>query len=351
MHTICLPISKSIANRLLVRAALRGDVFPALPQNNLPHDVALLHRALSKPKKYINVDNCGTAMRFLTAFYAQKVGTYILLDGNERMRQRPIGQLVDALRQMGADIDYVATEGFPPLRIRGRQLYGTTLQITQTESTQFLSALLLIREQVKGELRLQTDITSPYITMTEQVLQGKVSLEYDWSSAAFWYEYVALHKGTTILLQHLTPSDVQGDAVVAELFKQFGVTTEVTARGICISQTETPTINQTTVDFSACPDLYPALFVTALRLGISLHAVGTERLAYKESNRLTVFNDLKPDALFYPSAHDHRVAMALLAADIQTDDIHCIAKSYPDFYHQLCTLKSSSRAGESTTMA
>lgn len=350
MHTIHLPISKSIANRLLVRAALRGDVFPALPKNNLPHDVALLHNALSKPRKYINVDNCGTAMRFLTAYFAQKVGAYILLDGNERMRQRPIGQLVDSLRKMGADIEYVGTEGYPPLRIRGRQLHGTTLQITQTESTQFLSALLLIRERIQGELHLQTDITSPYITMTEQVLQGNVSLEYDWSSAAFWYEYVALHKGTTILLRHLTLSTIQGDAIVAELFKHFGVHTQETSKGILLSQTEPTTTAPLTIDFSSCPDLYPAVFLTALRLGVTLHPVGTERLAYKESNRLTVFNALKPDTRYYPSAHDHRIAMALLAADIKTDDIKCIAKSYPDFYHQLCTLKSLSHAEESTTM-
>ena len=345
MLIINLPISKSIANRLLVRSALRGDLL-SLPTNNLPEDVRVLYNALAHPSDQVNIGNCGTAMRFLTAYLAQKEGTTTLLDGNDRMRQRPIGVLVDALRLMGADIAYLQQEGYPPLRISGRRLHGTTIHIPKAESTQFISALLLISDCLDGTLTIQTDIRSPYITMTQRVLQGNITMEYDWSSAAFWYEYISLHPQATILLQGLSLHTIQGDAIVAQHFESLGVTTTETPQGILLSHNHTPLPHSLTIDFTSCPDLYPALYVTTLRLGIPLHSIGTERLQYKESDRLQAFTSLHADTRFYPSQHDHRVAMALLAADILTDDLACIDKSYPLFYSQLCELKSSYHAEE-----
>lgn len=336
VYIVDLPISKSIANRLLVRSALRGDVFPELPEDNLPEDVSLLYSILTNPQEDVNVGNCGTAMRFLTAYYAQKEGLTVQLDGNERMRQRPIGILVEALRKMGADIGYLGEEGYPPLRIHGRRLHGTSLEIPHTESTQFISALLMIKDCVEGELHIKTEISSPYIAMTEQILSSSsVFLERDWSSAAFWYEYVALHADEAVFLKGLTCSTIQGDAVVSGLFNSFGVNTTATDEGVMLSgNSRMPVKDSLTVDFSDCPDLYPAVYVTALRLGVRLHCLGTERLAYKESDRLMAFDALRADTEYYPSFHDHRIAMALLMADIMTDDLVCIAKSYPDFVKQ-----------------
>lgn len=336
VYVVDLPISKSIANRLLVRSALRGDMFPELPANNLPEDVSLLYNILTANQSSINVGNCGTAMRFLAAYYAQKEGTKVQIDGNERMRKRPIGTLVEALLKMGADIGYLGEDGYPPLRICGRKLHGVSLEIPHTESTQFISALLLIKDCVDGELLLKADMTSPYIAMTEQILSSSsVSLERDWSSAAFWYEYVALHPDATILLKGLTMSTMQGDVVVSELFKFFGVNTSEVNEGILLSKnSQTQIKDSLTINFSDCPDLYPATYVTATRLGVRLHCLGTERLAYKESNRLTAFDNLTTNTQYYPSFHDHRIAMALLMADIATDDLVCIAKSYPDFVKQ-----------------
>ena len=336
VYIVDLPISKSIANRLLVRSALRGDMFPELPASNLPEDVLLLYKILTDNQSSINVGNCGTAMRFLTAYYAQKEGKTVQIDGNERMRKRPIGTLVEALRKMGADIDYLGEDGYPPLCICGRKLHGVSLEIPHTESTQFISALLLIKDYIDGELQLKTDMTSPYIAMTEHILSSpSVSLERDWSSAAFWYEYVALHTDATILLKKLTKSTIQGDVVVSELFKSFGVNTSEVEDGILLSKNNQTQIKDTlTIDFSDCPDLYPAVYLTALRLGVKLHCLGTERLAYKESDRLTAFDNLTKDTGYHPSFHDHRIAMALLMADFETYDLACIAKSYPDFVKQ-----------------
>lgn len=336
MYVVELPISKSIANRLLVRAALRGDVFPKLPDDSLPDDVALLRSALTTPKDYINVNNCGTAMRFLTAYYAQKEGRTILIDGNQRMRERPIGTLVDALHKMGADISYLGKDNFPPLYIHGKRLHGTTIEVHQAESTQFISALLLISDFINGELRLISNIESPYIDMTKHIISHPaMQLERDWSSASYWYEFVALHNNENILLKDLTFSTIQGDVIVSKLFKHFGVTSEELPSGILLSKERNHTLNSPiTIDFSLCPDLYPAIYVTATRLGVELKCIGTERLVYKESNRLTAFRSLTPDTKFYPSFHDHRIAMALLMADIETDDLICTAKSYPNFIKQ-----------------
>ena len=353
MHTVRLPISKSIANRLLILQALHGDPLLGVSDAYLPEDVRTLHDALltilshkdSAATVTLNVRNCGTAMRFLTAFCARlpSPATFIL-DGDPRLRQRPIAQEVDALRQLGADIIYIGTEGFPPLRINGKHLSEHRITTTDTttflQSTQFVSALLLIGKDV------QTNDPSPYIRMTRRLIalyeehsaqnsDTRLLLERDWSSAAFWYEYIALHGGE-IFLQDLQPSTLQGDQCVADLFEPLGVQTrylnEPQQKGVMLSKTDTPAPKNYTADFSDCPDLYPALAITCERLRISLQAQGTERLPFKESNRLQSVKEHRPH-------HDHRIAMALLAADLPCDDTLCIAKSYPDFLQQLNNIK------------
>ena len=363
-----LPISKSIANRLLILQAIHGDEFAGSPtalaswgafitvSATMPEDVQILHRALcliaSSPHCLIDVGNCGTAMRFLTAYAAQLENKVTVLDGVERMHHRPIGQLVDALREIGADIEYLGEEGFPPLRIKGCKLdKDRIITLDNPQSTQFISALLLIGANV------QTNSTSPYITLTKEMIwikeqgtknkdkllttdQTQVTnlgslllapyseIERDWSSAAFWYEYVALHGGE-ITLPGLFRNSLQGDKVVADIFAHLGVTTQYTEEGIHICRSQAILNSKFLIqNFSACPDLYPAVALTCERLGIELQATGTESLPIKESDRLRAVREHRTD-------HDHRMAMALLIAGYEVDDTACISKSYPQFMEQL----------------
>ena len=277
-------------------------------------------------------------MRFLTAYCAQLEGQIIILDGVERMRHRPIGQLVDALREIGADIEYLGEKGFPPLRIKGCILdKHRIVTLNNPQSTQFISALLLIGVNV------QTNSTSPYIYITKEVIKQyqlspfsfHLTVEKDWSSAAFWYEYVALHGGE-ITLPGLFRDSLQGDKVVADIFAHLGVTTQYTEEGIHICRSQAILNSKFLIqNFSDCPDLYPAVALTCERLGIELHATGTESLSIKESDRLRAVREHRTD-------HDHRMAMALLIAGYEVDDTACISKSYPQFmkqFHRINTLK------------
>ena len=397
MPCILLPISKSIANRLLILQAIHGDGLLTVSAD-MPDDVQLLHHALTtlhnasnssqserpvggtpsyspsgRPiaaqaasRSSIELGNCGTAMRFLTAYCAQLEGQTTILDGVERMHHRPIGQLVDALRSIGADIDYLGEEGFPPLRITGKALdKSQPITLNHPQSTQFVSALLLIGANV------QTNSTSPYITLTREIIdqypiahrasnsphcgrpiaaQAASSLEKDWSSAASWYEYVALHGGE-ITLPGLSRESLQGDKVVADIFARLGVHTTYTPEGVRISGNgyresitnseasnsphsgrpiAAPAASNCKIleqDFATCPDLYPAVALTCERLGITLHATGVESLPLKESDRLRAVAEHRTDA-------DHRMAMALLIAGYEVDDTDCISKSYPQFLEQ-----------------
>ena len=352
--------------------------------DSMPDDVQILHRALTtlhnttQSNTTLHLSNCGTAVRFLTAYCAQLEGKTVILDGIERMHHRPIGQLVDALREIGADIEYLGEEGFPPLRIKGCILdKHRIVTINHPKSTQFVSALLLIGANV------HTDSTSPYITLTRELIQYCTTLhnstqcyiiEKDWSSAACWYEYVALHGGE-ITLPGLSRDSLQGDKVVADIFAHLGVHTIYTDEGITIKKDNefliqqhkqlNPTTlrgnqlhaapgakannpcrsreliraevvdivvdNTLSLDFANCPDLYPAIALACERLGIELHATGVESLPLKESDRLQAVAEHRTDA-------DHRMAMALLIAGYEVDDTACISKSYPQFlehFHQL----------------
>ena len=333
-----LPISKSIANRLLILQVIHRDGLLAVSAD-MPDDVLLLHRALttfntlktaetpSTPR--LNVGNCGTAMRFLTAYCAQLEGQTTILDGAERMHHRPIGQLVDALREIGAKIEYLGEEGFPPLRITGCALdKHRIVSINNPLSTQFVSALLLIGANV------HTNSNSPYINITRTLAKHYLptqGIEQDWSSAAFWYEHVALHGGE-IELPGLFKDSIQGDKVVAEIFTQLGVQTHYTNEGIILSllplYQKPDTLHH---NFKDCPDLYPVVALTCEKLGILLDATGIDSLPLKESDRLRAVREHRVDA-------DHRMAMALLIAGYPVDDTDCIKKSYPKFLDQWKTI-------------
>ena len=351
MVSVVLPISKSIANRRLMLQAMHGDPLFEVSDAFMPDDVRLLHDALttllnttpqdtSSPLQ-IDLQNCGTAMRFLTAYCAQKEGSNVVLNGNERMQERPIGQEVNALRLLGADIQYMGKEGYPPLRILGKRLNQAAQRQDALfgreplQSTQFVSALMLIGIDIEKE------DTSPYIAMTKELVRTypqPQEIERDWSAAAFWYEYVALHGGK-MLLQDLQPSSLQGDRCVADIFAHLGVETryvnEPQQKGVVLTKVSGDTFipeRTLVIDFGDCPDLYPAVALTCEQMGIRLQAQGIDRLPLKESDRLLSVRE-------HRTYHDHRVAMALMAADLPCDDTDCISKSYPAFLSQLQTIR------------
>ena len=329
-----LPISKSIANRLLICKAMRGDdlseviASPAFSQ--YPDDVRLMAEHLATMQSarphVLDCQNAGTVMRFLCAFAAQKEGLELTLTGCERMMQRPIGQLVEALRKIGADIRYLGEEGFPPLRIIGKPLDKTPLRMCAPQpSTQFISALLL------AGIAVETNVQSPYIDLTRSVIRdfqaGRISrledVEKDWSSAAFWLEReaVGLPIPEEIFIQ-LREDSEQGDKVAWTLFEKI------------------KSRNLTAWDFSSCPDLYPAAAVACCVLGLRPVFSGLQTLRLKESDRIAAVEEglraisQDPQAVVKTYA-DHRIAMAFLAAGFRVDNTACIAKSYPAFISEL----------------
>lgn len=260
----------------------------------MPDDVLVLHDALTRLREHkkgepltLHLKNCGTALRFLQVHIDRcYAGEPITLTGDKRLLERmgkPTTQTTSALLMHGVDIPEAPDE-------------------------------------------------SPYITMTRRLVAMYQpcmadAIERDWSAAAFWYEYVAIHGGE-LLLEGLTDSSLQGDRIVADIYaRHFGVTTQFTPQGASIHQSINPSIRQLSLDFERTPDLYPAIALTCERLGIMLHATGTERLRYKECDRLEA-------VARHETRHDHRMAMALLAADFPVDDTDCIRKSYPLFIEQ-----------------
>jgi len=341
--SIDLPISKSIANRILLLQAIHGD--PLMEVScDMPDDVRLIHDVLCQiqPVTYhlspitYHLSNCGTALRFLTAYCASIEGLDVVLDGCERLRERPIGQEVDALRQCGAQIAYLGREGYAPLHIQGTKLQVPEkgIRIDNPLSTQMVSALLLIG------LPVQTNSRSPYIEMTKSLIHSyhlqpaTCNLEKDWSAASYWYEYIALHGGE-LELKGLKRNSLQGDRIVAELFHPLGIDTIYTDTGVRIARTRAANLWPRVVNFTHCPDLYPAVKMSYSQLGKPLIAIGTSALRLKESDRLAAFSTRYTlHATRYISHHDHRLAMALLAADQPCDDTDCISKSYPHFVEQ-----------------
>ncbi len=333
--TVNLPLSKSIINRLLIINALSGaapDCRFAEQAAAASDDCRLLASALDALRageKTVNVGAAGTAMRFLTAFIAcdngiVPCGTAVTLDGNERMRNRPIGELVDALRSLGAEIRYTEREGFPPLEIKSRKLSGGDLTVDASISSQYISALMMIAPTLSSPLTITLKgeaASRPYITMTEELMkrfgvavdfqrytievvpehynpQGDMSVEPDWSAASYWYAIAALSAGFITLADMKLPS-IQGDSRCAELSEMLGVTTSdamdcdeedcddatepVDGLMICPSPEQ---FSRFEVDLYENPDLAQTFAVAAAMLGIPFHLRGLSTLRIKETDRL-----------------------------------------------------------------
>lgn len=422
-----LPASKSISNRLLMIRALSDFCF-SIGNLSAAEDTLLMQDLLAKIRYctcipdatgvipdsdsqvpvVLDPGNAGTVMRFLTAFLAVTPGTWVL-QGRDRMRERPIGSLVEALRTLGAAIEYEGVPGYPPLRIMGRSLNGGEVAVDCSVSSQFASALLMIAPVLTNGLTIHLTgrpVSLPYLMMTVRLMEacgirivyngqtvvvgpgkyrapapdsrkgnhiskGMISyqVEGDWSAAAFWYEVAAFASTAVIRLDGLTPGSLQGDAVVADLFRQFGVETVSGGKGIVISRGVREGKKSLNFDLADYPDLAPALIVTCSALGIPAIFTGLENLHTKESDRLRALEEeltklgrqvavtasgifqvadtsgmhSVPDnetPLITGSHGDHRIAMALaplalLTGTMRIDGSQVVAKSYPGFWEDM----------------
>lgn len=384
-----LPLSKSMSNRALIINALTPGAAP-LKELAVCNDTAAMLKALvSQDSDEINIGAAGTTMRFLTAYFAVKEGTSLVLDGSERMRQRPIGVLVEALRSLGADIEYVGEEGFPPLRIRGRKLKGGELTLDSTVSSQYISALLMIAPTMSEGLKLTLTgdtVSRPYILMTLKMMEDAgiesdyfddvitikaqtyrpydFKIEGDWSSAAVWYEIEAISSGA-VTIDNLTRESCQGDRKLADIFARLGVDTEWEGENGGTDLIASPNQDaRLRVDFSETPDLAQYVIVTCAMLGIPFHFTGLSTLAIKETDRIAAIStELAKIGILiqtegkdavswegqrcpfstlprFETYDDHRMAMclapiAIFIPGIVINDMEVVAKSYPTFWTEL----------------
>ncbi|TVZ58778.1 3-phosphoshikimate 1-carboxyvinyltransferase [Flavobacteriaceae bacterium MAR_2010_105] len=387
--TITITGSKSESNRLLLLQAL----YPQLSIDNVSNsdDSKVMKHALTTSNHHIDIHHAGTAMRFLTAYFAVQEGTEVVVTGSQRMKERPIEILVEALNQLGADISYLETKGCPPLRVKGKILTDHKVKLKANVSSQYISALLLIAPKLKNgiELTLEGKITSvPYINMTLDLLHqigattsfvGQVitvqpitqapkpkvlTVESDWSSASYFYSIVALSDiGTEITLSSYKPNSLQGDSVLEKMYNEFGVETRFDNHSITLKKA-TQNNNPKTFDLSNAPDIAQTIAVTCLGLGLECNLTGLHTLKIKETDRLVALkNEIEKFGaqieitdhslhLFkskniqsnrsVATYNDHRMAMAFaplgLKTSLQIEDAGVVSKSYPDFWTDLKSL-------------
>ena len=379
---IQLPSSKSICNRALIINALAGST--CRPENLSDcDDTRVMIEALTHMPETIDIMAAGTAMRFLTAYLSVTSGTHVLT-GTERMRQRPIKILVDALRSLGAQIEYTENEGYPPLKITGKVLEGHSLCLPGNVSSQYISALLMIGPMLAHGLNLELEgeiISRPYINLTlkaewtsDHTLQVAPQpyhpvpyyVESDWSAASYWYEIVALSKHEAVVtLPGLFAQSPQGDAKVAELFEQLGVCTQREGNSVTLKKTHTHT-DRMEYNFVNQPDLAQTFVVTCAMLGIPFRFSGLQSLKIKETDRMAaliaemrklgyVLEESEGSVLSWNGTRctpdespaidtyeDHRMAMAFAPAALCNGTLrirnpHVVSKSYPRFWEDLLT--------------
>ncbi|WP_333599833.1 3-phosphoshikimate 1-carboxyvinyltransferase [Flavobacterium sp.] len=378
--------SKSETNRLLLLQAL----YPNLTLENASNsdDSEVMEKALVSNDEVIDIHHAGTAMRFLTAYFSMQENREVVLTGSTRMKERPIKILVEALRQLGAEISYEANEGFPPIRIKGKKLTQNKVALPANVSSQYISALLLIAPKLENgiELTLEGEITSvPYIKMTLALLneigvetsfiENKISvkpqsiihksqftIESDWSSASYFYSIVALSKiGTEITLSSYKKDSLQGDSTLSEIFKEFGVATVFQNNTILLRKSNNPQPTTHNLQLNNAPDIAQTIAVACFGLGIGCYLTGLHTLKIKETDRLEALKTeltklgakvsvtgesltLEPSAKINPDIsiktyQDHRMAMAFAPLGLKTslfiEEAEVVSKSYPTFWNDL----------------
>lgn len=392
---VTLAGSKSISNRVLIIRALCGEHFP-IRRLAAAKDTQLLQALLGSRENVLDAGAAGTTFRFLTAYLALQPGTQVLT-GTERMKQRPVGVLVEALRKLGARIEYLEKEGYPPLHIGSPEGMGRAreLSISAGTSSQYISALLLIAPTLPGGLALKLEgapVSRPYIEMTlglmryfgvEHQWQGDAivvpqqpyrprpfTVEADWSAASYYYAMAALSGEASLQLNGLFAGSLQGDAILVDMMRQFGVETRFNEEGILLTKRGNSVPASFEWDFLRCPDLAQAIAVLCGALGVKGRFTGLETLRIKETDRIAALqaelakvqaglSALDPVQAPQPGRQyfqitgraqmdvfpafatyeDHRMAMAFaplaLLGPIRIEDPMVVVKSYPDFWEAL----------------
>lgn len=378
--------SKSETNRLLLLQAL----YPQLTIENASNsdDSISMTKALGSNDELKDIHHAGTAMRFLTAYFATKKDSSIILTGSKRMQERPIGLLVDALNSLGASITYDQKQGYPPLRIKGKQLEGGEVSLPANISSQYISALLLIAPKLtKGlVIHLEGEITSlPYIKMTLALLERigisttfdgtsirvpyqadivpqQQIVESDWSSASYWFSCLALCMEGELTLSSYRKDSLQGDRVLLDIYQKLGVESYFGAEGLQLKKVKGFVLpSRLELDLVEAPDIAQTIAVSCYGLGVECILTGLHTLKIKETDRLlalekelgklgatiTVTNDslhLSPVQNFQKGQaidtyHDHRMAMAFaplgLKIPLEVNDADVVTKSYPSFWEDM----------------
>ena len=385
-ETITITGSKSESNRSLLLAAL----YPAISIENLSNsdDAQVMEKGLKISNGTVDIHHAGTAMRFLTGYFATQEGKEVVLTGSKRMTERPIEILVDALKSLGADISYVQDEGYPPIKIKGQRIVKDKVSLPANVSSQYISSLLLIAPSLANglELELVGKITSvPYINMTLGLLEEigvqtsfegniikvspqttvkhtKLVVESDWSSASYFYSICALSDlGTEITLSAYKKESLQGDSVLAKIYSSFGVETIFGANMITLKKTDKKIATENEFDLANAPDIAQTIAVTCFGLGIGCHLTGLHTLKIKETDRLEALHTelsklgasisvtdktltLLPTKVIVADVaidtyNDHRMAMAFaplaMCTTLFVNDSEVVSKSYPDFWNDL----------------
>ena len=384
--------SKSETNRLLLLQALYPNITLANTSNS--DDSEVMQMALNENSPFtihnsqlIDIHHAGTAMRFLTAYFAVNEGREVVLTGSSRMQERPIKILVEVLGQLGAHISYEKEEGYPPIRIKGQKITASKVTMAANVSSQYISALLLVAPKLENglELTLEGEITSiPYIKMTLALLndlniqtsfEGNVikvypkpnvdskvmTVESDWSSASYFFSLAALSENATISLSSYKETSLQGDSALVEIYKKLGVETQFAGNKITLTKLTDFKYQTLNLDLNHTPDIAQTIVVSCFGLGIGCHLTGLHTLKIKETDRLEALKieltklgapiSVTNDSLTLESSskinsnikiatyNDHRMAMAFaplaLKVPIIIENAEVVSKSYPDFWNDL----------------
>ncbi|HEY1040944.1 MAG TPA: 3-phosphoshikimate 1-carboxyvinyltransferase [Bacteroidia bacterium] len=386
---IVLPSSKSISNRLLIIKTV-GRLTTELHNLSSAKDTLTMQQCVSNLYQLntFDIGHAGTVMRFLTAVFANTNGER-MITGSDRMKQRPIAELVNCLRQLGADITYVEKEGYPPLSIKGKQLEGGKIRMNGSISSQYISALLMIAPCLASPLEIEFEgdlVSKPYIDMTIQLMKefgaevywkesciycsnkpysnnvGFYEVESDWSSASYMYSMAALTKEAEITVSGLHQKSLQADSECMKLFAELGVTSHFKSNGDLVITKNKLLADKLQIDFTACPDIAQTLAVVIAAKGIKAELSGLKTLKIKETDRITALQNelakigvlihttdesISIDASSIHSSdnaihtyHDHRMALAfaplaLVLDHIEIEDPQVIEKSYPEYWEHM----------------
>ena len=384
--SITITGSKSESNRLLILKAL----YPDIEISNLSNsdDTQVTHKALKNNESIVDIHHAGTAMRFLTAFFSVKPNSKVVLTGSSRMQERPIELLVDALRSLGAEIEYVDKKGYPPLKITGKKIDASLVALPANISSQYISALMLIAPSLENglEIDLIGETTSiPYIKMTQTLLGNlgfktffndnkirinpadKITLnqwtvESDWSSASYFYSVVAIANTSEITLESYYSESLQGDSDLVQIYKKIGVTTVFNNGSINLSKTPNFVLPKVLdLDLRNTPDLAQTIVVSCFGLGVDCNLTGLHTLKIKETDRLEAlkveleklgaiisitdnslelrFSGVINQNISIDTYNDHRMAMAFAPLGIKVpiviNNSEVVSKSYPEFWEDL----------------